>query len=110
MTGAGAPQTGCSASARTNASPRYSWLIVPNHTALDHPWVSAHPEFYVEGSEEDLTRSPQNYSRVETDHGPRILAHGRDPNFPGWMDTLQLNYSNPVLQTAQLAEVVSIAE
>ncbi|MFL5416622.1 MAG: alpha-amylase family glycosyl hydrolase, partial [Myxococcales bacterium] len=84
--------------------------FVPNHTALDHPWVSAHPEFYVEGSEEDLTRSPQNYSRVETDYGPRILAHGRDPNFPGWPDTLQLNYSNPVLQAAQLAEMVSIAE
>jgi len=84
--------------------------FVPNHTALDHPWVSAHPEFYVEGSEEDLTSSPQNYSRVETDHGPRILAHGRDPNFPGWPDTLQLNYSNPVLQAAQLADMVSLAE
>ena len=40
--------------------------FVPNHTALDHPWVRAHPEFYVEGCEEDLARSPENYSRVET--------------------------------------------
>jgi hypothetical protein len=46
------------------------------HTAIDHPWVMAHPDFYVEGSEKDLTASPENYCRVETDHGPRILAHG----------------------------------
>jgi glycosidase len=24
--------------------------FVPNHTALDHPWVLTHPEFYVQGS------------------------------------------------------------
>ena len=84
--------------------------FVPNHTALDHPWVSANPEFYVEGSEEDLAKSPENYSRVETGRGSRILAHGRDPNFPGWPDTVQLNYANPSLQVAQLAELASIAE
>jgi hypothetical protein len=84
--------------------------FVPNHTALDHPWVGAHPDFYVEGNEQDLAVAPANYSRVETDHGPRILANGRDPNFPGWPDTLQLNYANPALQAAQMAELASISE
>ena len=32
----------------------------------------------------------------------RILAYGRDPNYPGWPDTLQLNYANPALQTARI--------
>src|SRR5262245_63966810 len=84
--------------------------FVPNHTALDHPWVNAHPDFYMEGSEQDLAASPENYCQVETDRGPRILAHGRDPNFPGWPDTLQLNYANPALQAAQMAELAAIAE
>jgi glycosidase len=84
--------------------------FVPNHTALDHRWVRARPDFYVEGSERALAASPENYYRVDTDHGPRILAHGRDPNFPGWPDTLQLNYANAALQTAQLAELVTISE
>src|SRR5215831_4611286 len=84
--------------------------FVPNHTALDHPWVRTHPDFYVQGSEQDLAASPENYRPVETDSGARVLAHGRDPNFPGWPDTLQLNYANPALQAAQLAELVSIAE
>jgi hypothetical protein len=73
--------------------------FVPNHTALDHPWVRTHPDFYVQGSDQ----------AVDTDQGPRILAHGRDPNFPGWPDTLQLNYANGALQAAQMEELATIA-
>jgi glycosidase len=83
--------------------------FVPNHTAPDHPWVKAHPDFYVEGAEAALAAAPGNYLRVGTDGGPRILAHGRDPNFPGWPDTLQLNYANPALQAAQVEELIGIA-
>ena len=66
--------------------------FVPNHTALDHPWVEQHPEFYVQGSSADLEREPDNYRQVETGCGSLILAYGRDPYFPGWPDTFQLNY------------------
>ncbi len=83
--------------------------FVPNHTALDHPWVKVHPEYYVEGSEAALADAPENYFRIETDRGPKILAHGRDPNFPGWTDTLQLNYANPELHRARVDELVAIA-
>ena len=48
--------------------------FVPNHTAPDHPWVKTHPDYYVEGSEEALAGSSQNYRRVETNRGPKILA------------------------------------
>ena len=37
--------------------------FVPNHTALDHPWARAHPEFFIPGGEDDLAREPQNYVR-----------------------------------------------
>src|SRR5262249_20499780 len=83
--------------------------FVPNHTALDHPWVWQNPEFYVRGEEADLARTPQNYCRAETWRGPRILAHGRDPYFPGWTDTLQLNYRHPALRAAMLEELEKIA-
>ena len=83
--------------------------FVPNHTALGHPWVKTHPDFYVQGDEQALAVSPANYCRVETDQGARILAYGRDPNFPGWADTLQLDYANPALQSARMAELATIA-
>lgn len=83
--------------------------FVPNHTAPDHPWVNQHPEFYVAGTEEKLAREPQNYARVETPRGSEILAYGRDPYFAGWPDTFQLNYAEPALQQALLAELERIA-
>jgi glycosidase len=83
--------------------------FVPNHTAPDHRWVKAHPDYYVQGSEQALSAAPQNYLQVETDRGPMILAYGRDPNFPGWPDTLQLNYANPELHAARIDELTAIA-
>src|SRR5215470_6828860 len=83
--------------------------FVPNHTALDHPWVEDHPEYYVPGTEADLARAPQNYIRIEGARGDRILAHGRDPYFDGWPDTLQLDYSQPAAQQAMIGELSKIA-
>jgi glycosidase len=83
--------------------------FVSNHTALDHPWVREHPEFYVAGREEDLVREPQRYCRVETRHGPRILAYGRDPYFPSWSDTLQVNFRHPRLREAMLEVLRTIS-
>ncbi|HXE74221.1 MAG TPA: alpha-amylase family glycosyl hydrolase [Candidatus Xenobia bacterium] len=84
--------------------------FVPNHTALDHPWVSRHPEFYVQGTEEDLENDKHSFFAVETAHGRRILAHGRDPYFPAWRDTAQLNYQHPGLRAAMIQTLLEIAE
>ncbi|MGZ5000800.1 MAG: alpha-amylase family glycosyl hydrolase, partial [Methylomonas sp.] len=39
--------------------------FVPNHTALDHPWVKDHPEYYVSGTEVLLAEQSQNYIKME---------------------------------------------
>jgi hypothetical protein len=83
--------------------------FVPNHTGLDHPWVEDHPEYYISGMELDLARSPQNYTWVRRERGDLLLAHGRDPCFPGWPDTLQLNYGNPATQEAVTGALQKIA-
>jgi hypothetical protein len=83
--------------------------FVPNHTGLDHPWVEDHPEYYIPGTEAELARAPQNYTWVKRWQGDVLLAHGRDPYFPGWPDTLQLNYGNPATQEAMTGELVKIA-
>jgi Alpha amylase, catalytic domain len=82
--------------------------FVPNHTGLDHPWVEEHSEYYVAGTETDLARAPQNYTRVKRLRGDLVLAYGRDPYFAGWPDTLQLNYGNPATQEAMIAELLRI--
>jgi Alpha amylase, catalytic domain len=84
--------------------------FVPNHSALDHPWALSHPEFYVHGSEADLAAQPQNYVRVDGPQGSPVLAHGKDPYFDGWTDTLQHNYRQAGLRAAQQAELLGVAE
>lgn len=83
--------------------------FVPNHTGLDHPWVEEHPEYYIAGNDVDIQNAPQNYIRVKRLHSELVLAHGRDPYFPGWSDSLQLNYGNPATQHAMTSELKKIA-
>jgi hypothetical protein len=83
--------------------------FVPNHMALDHPWVENHTDYFVAGTELELAHAPQNYTWIKRKAGDILLAHGRDPYFPGWPDTLQLNYGNPATQEAMVAELLKIA-
>jgi hypothetical protein len=83
--------------------------FVPNHMGLGHPWVEEHPEYFIGGTEQDLTRAPQNYNTVKRRSGDLVLAYGRDPYFAGWSDTLQLNYANPATQEAMIGELLRIA-
>lgn len=83
--------------------------FVPNHTALDHKWIHDHPDFYIRRTEHDLEREPMNNTRITLENGSFVFAHGRDPYYPGWPDTLQLNYGNPDLQQAMMNELARIA-
>jgi glycosidase len=83
--------------------------FVPNHMAPDHPWVEQHPDYFIQGNEELLKHHPDNFMWVKRTHDELILAHGRDPYFPGWPDTLQLNYSNPAVGAAMRTTLLSIA-
>lgn len=73
--------------------------FVPNHTSLDHPWSKKHPDYYIQGTEAQYWSNPNFFYQTIDDQGqPKYLAHGKDPNFPSWSDTLQLNYANPQVQ------------
>ena len=79
--------------------------FVPNHTGFDHPWVSAHPQRYVLGRDEDYAAAPEDFRRV----GHAIVACGRDPYFAPWRDVAQLNYFNPDTREAMVGVLRDIA-
>lgn len=83
--------------------------FVGNHTALDHPWTREHPEFYVQGTQEDFHNDPLSFHEITTASGPRFLAYGRDPYFPPWRDVAQLNHFSSAMRAAQIADVRTIA-
>jgi len=79
--------------------------FVPNHVAPDHPWVNQHPEYFIQGTAEDVRQDPASYIEVHQ----RIYACGRDPYFPAWPDVLQLNAFQPGLRQAVIATLGDIA-
>ncbi len=83
--------------------------FVPNHLAPDHPWVHDRPGLFVRGTPTARDAEPEDWFETGTGSGPMILAHGRDPYFPGWPDTAQLDYSNPETQAAMRAVLCQIA-
>lgn len=84
--------------------------FVGNHTALDHPWARKNPEFYVQGTQQDFENDPNALYRVQTKNGSFFLARGKDPYFPPWRDTLQLNHFHPGMRAAHLNELAMIAK
>jgi hypothetical protein len=64
--------------------------FVPNHLGLDHPWASSHPERFV--------RRPDG-----------SIEHGRDPYFPSWDDTLQLDHRRPETRAAAIELLRGVA-
>ncbi len=75
--------------------------FVPNHLALDHPWTLANPEWFVQGDESEVEKHPEWYFPSQG----RYLAHGRDPYFAAWNDTVQVNFFREDLRTALIGEL-----
>lgn len=92
------------AAARAALAARGVGLIldfVPNHTAIDHPWVVDHPEYFVQTTGDD----PDS-----REVGGATIALARDPYFPAWRDVLQLNTFLPEVREAAVHSLRQVAE
>jgi hypothetical protein len=79
--------------------------FVPNHVAPDHPWVTEHPEYLIQGNADDVRNDPASFLEVEG----KVFACGRDPYFPAWSDVLQLNAFQPSLRQAVIETLSDMA-
>jgi glycosidase len=59
---------------------------VPDHTAMDHPWVREHPDFY-----------------FLNEHGEPTPPRDPEGNLTDWTDVAQLDYGNPALRREMIA-------
>jgi glycosidase len=78
--------------------------FIPNHVGLDHRWLAEHPDYFVRCAEP----RPETFHQPNSS-GPAWIAHGKDPNFPAWSDTAQLDHRNPALRAALIAELQRVA-
>ncbi|MBI3877768.1 MAG: alpha-amylase [Verrucomicrobia bacterium] len=77
--------------------------FVPNHVGLDHPWLLKRPEFFVQ-----TTVKTQGTFRANPKQ-QRWEAFAKDPYFPPWRDTAQLDHRCAETRAALIAVLQSIA-
>jgi hypothetical protein len=78
--------------------------FVPNHVGLDHPWVSERPGLLVQSP-----KPVEGTFAAVTRFGRRWLAHGRDPYFPPWIDTVQVDYRRAETWEAMANALLKVA-
>lgn len=78
--------------------------FVPNHLGLDHPWVIERPDLFVQAPKPE----PETFVR-STRLGTRCLAYGKDPNWPAWTDTVQVDYRRSEARDAMSGLLKEIA-
>jgi glycosidase len=78
--------------------------FIPNHTGLDHSWLHSNPGYYMHNSDTGM------YYQEYFEMTGLNIAHGKDPYFPPWTDTLQLDYTNSELRQKQIDTLLRLAE
>ncbi|MBD3195644.1 MAG: alpha-amylase [Candidatus Lokiarchaeota archaeon] len=79
---------------------------VPNHVARDHLWTLEKSDLFIEGTWEDMNSHSDAYFSSDG----KILAHGKDPYFPPWTDTVQINVFSSEARNKAISTLKSISE
>ena len=80
--------------------------FVPNHVSIDHLWTLEKSNVFIKGTLDDLMKKPYDYFSL----GDAVYAHGKDPNFPSWTDTVQINAFSKEARSKALSTLFSIAQ
>jgi glycosidase len=84
--------------------------FVPNHTALDAELAKSNPEYFIQGDQNQYNSNPNFFYLVTANDGQtHYIAHGKDPNFPEWADTLQLNYGVPEVHEEMAKQLLKLS-
>jgi len=83
--------------------------FIPNHFSCMSHLINKHPELFLETIEEHYQRDPHTYFHPEI-APDKIYAHGRDPFFPSWQDTIQVNYFNPLAQELMIEKLRQVSK
>ncbi|HED07030.1 MAG TPA: glycosidase [Ignavibacteria bacterium] len=81
--------------------------FIPNHFGADSSVVKSFPHLFLQGNEQLLKENPTSYFRSNT-KGKIILAHGKDPFFPAWSDTAQVNYFSEQTRKYMIEQLIQL--
>ncbi len=68
--------------------------FIPNHFSVHSSLTENNPDLFLSTTKDFYQRDDHTYFKSKFNED-KYFAHGRDPFFPAWQDTAQLNYFNP---------------
>jgi glycosidase len=81
--------------------------FVSNHVSLDSPWIDEDPELFIRSNPRVRNQSTGDFFLHKSGE---VVAFGRDPYFPPWHDTAQLDYTNAALRQRMIEVLKSISQ
>lgn len=84
--------------------------FVSNHLAIDSELTNDCVDCFVMGDKTDYENNRELFCEKKVGDKTYYIAHGRDPNFPVWKDTLQLNYFNPKTREKMINNLIKISQ
>lgn len=65
--------------------------FIPNHFSADSSLINTNPDIFLEVDIDTFKKDPYTFYQPQKDSN-KYFAHGRDPFFPAWQDTIQINF------------------
>jgi glycosidase len=65
--------------------------FVPNHFGAGTEYIKSNPDIFLQADDDSLGKDSYTFFKVDG----KVFAHGRDPLFPAWTDTIQINLYSP---------------
>lgn len=81
--------------------------FVTNHMAIDSPWIDEQADLFITSFPRARTQQTGEYFLHPSGE---MVAFGRDPFFPPWHDTAQLDYTNPATRERMIDTLLEISE
>lgn len=83
--------------------------FIPNHFCAETELLREKPEIFLSTDDEHLRNDPYTYFRSSVNDS-KIFAHGRDPFYPAWEDTVQVNYFSPEARKFMIEKLLEVSK
>jgi glycosidase len=83
--------------------------FIPNHFHAETSWLPERPDVFLEVEKEQWVENSTTFYRPPN-LPDRTFAHGKDPYFTAWQDTIQVNYAAPAACAFMQEQLLNIAE
>ncbi len=82
--------------------------FIPNHFSANTKLLKKHPEIFLPANKDLYANDKYTYFKL--DGAEKYFCHGRDPFFPPWEDTVQVNYFSKDAFDFMVNTLLNIAE